>query len=126
MYKGIINYKFGGILILLVLIFPVLLLGCGKPALSFSPASLPQAYVGKAYQVNINISQNSTPVGSLTVEKGNLPPGLTLQFNKGTDSGVITGTPTEAGSFKFTLNVWCMGTNSPGQTGSHDYTILVK
>ena len=101
-------------------------MGCGKASLVFSPNLLPQAALGQPYQTIVKISENSTPVGSMTIDSGTLPSGLTLQFNKGTDSALISGTPSQSGSFKFTLGAWCMGTNSPGQSGSQVYVLIVN
>jgi len=124
------NSKFSSVFILGMLLtlalYCLLFAGCGRSALVFSPDPLPQAAIGQAYQATIKISENSTPVGSMTIDSGSLPSGLAFQFNKGTDSAVITGTPSQSGSFKFTLGAWCMGTNSQGQSGTHNYLLLVK
>jgi hypothetical protein len=38
----------------------------------------------------------------------------------------ISGTPTVAGTFSFTIYVWCYGTNVSGQTATQGYTLVVK
>jgi putative Ig domain-containing protein len=104
------------------------LLACGdrRPPLVFSPAELPEAQVGQSYSATISVSGNVTPVGDLFVEAGTLPAGLELTFNQGSDRAEVSGTPTDAGTAKFTLGAWCFGTNVSGQTGQQDYELVVK
>jgi hypothetical protein len=94
--------------------------------LKFSPDTLPDAQVGKAYDSEIRISLNSTPAGDIYVSNGALPTGLELVKVDGEDIAQINGTPSEAGTFSFTVSVWCYGTQVSGQTGEKDYTIVVK
>ena len=61
----------------------------------------------------------------MTVAAGDLPPGMNLTFLKGQDAAVLSGTPRFAGHYKFTVSAWCFGTNSPGQSGHHDYQLTV-
>ena len=91
----------------------------------FNPDKLPDAQVGVPYEVTISISQNRTPAGDISLSEGMLPPGLELVYVKAEDTAKITGTPTEAGTFTFTISVWCFGTNEAGQTGEKQYTIVV-
>jgi hypothetical protein len=65
-------------------------------ALSITTASLPGGVVGAAYSQPIAVSGGTTPVTFTST--GSLPPGLTMN-----SSGVISGTPTAAGSFDFTV-----------------------
>lgn len=100
--------------------------GGGRPALVFTPNQLASAAVGKPYSATITITQNVTPVGQMSVASGDLPPGLTFTFKKGQDAADISGTPSQAGTYKLTVSVWCFGTNVSGQTGQHDYQIVVQ
>jgi hypothetical protein len=93
--------------------------------LRFSPDSLPEAQVGTPYEARIQISLNSTPVGDFFISEGTLPEGMEFTFLEGEDAATITGTPTEAGEFKFTVTVWCFGTQVSGQTGEMTYTLTV-
>jgi hypothetical protein len=106
----------------------VLACGSGRPALAFEPAQIPTGIVGLPYVASVMVTQNETPVGDIYVASGSLPPGLTLQFERGgTNSAAqITGTPTTAGSYEFTVAAWCLGTNVSGQTGEKQYTMEVK
>ena len=103
-------------------------LGCTpRPALQFSPATLTDAQVGSSYAANITIGQAVTPVGGASVQDGALPAGLALALAKEpADTIEISGTPTVAGTFNFTIYVWCYGTNVNGQTATQGYTLLVK
>jgi len=57
--------------------------------------------VGTAYNATITATGGTTPLKAVTITNGSLPGGLT--FNATT--GAITGTPTAAGSFSFTVQV---------------------
>jgi hypothetical protein len=103
-------------------------LGCTpRPALQFSPTTLPDAQVGSAYAATITVSQAATPVGGASVQDGALPAGLQLALAKEPINTIqISGTPTVAGTFSFTIYVWCYGTNVGGQTATQEYTLVVK
>ncbi len=103
------------------------LLGCGPDPLVFSPTALPDATVGRPYDVTIAVSQTRTPVGGAGVMPGTLPPGLELKLSEAHDNTMhLAGTPTGAGTFHFTVSVWCYGTQVSGQTGARDYVLVVK
>ncbi len=98
----------------------------GRPPLRFVPATLPAATSGAAYTTEIVVEDNVTPVGGASVAPGTLPDGLSLELLPGhADTIRISGTPTRAGTFEFTVSVWCFGTNVSGQTGEQRYTITV-
>ena len=103
-------------------------LGCTpRPALQFSPATLPDAQVGSSYAATITVSQAVTPVGGASVQDGALPAGLDLALAKEPANTIqISGTPTVAGTFSFTIYVWCYGTNVSGQTATQQYALVVK
>lgn len=103
-------------------------LGCTpRPALQFSSATLPDAQVGSSYAATITVSQAVTPVGGVSVQDGALPAGLDLALAKEPGNTIqISGTPTVAGTFSFTIYVWCYGTNVSGQTATQGYTLVVK
>src|SRR5271157_4088470 len=103
-------------------------LGCTpRPALQFSPATLPDAQVGSSYAATITVSQAVTPVGGASVVDGALPAGLDLALAKEPEDTIqISGTPTVAGTFSFTISVWCYGTNVGGQTATQQYALVVK
>jgi hypothetical protein len=102
--------------------------GCtDRHALEFSPATLPDAQVGQPYSATITVSQAATPVGGAGIQDGALPAGLDFALGQEHDNTIrISGTPTATGTFRFTVSVWCYGTNVSGQTGTHEYTLVVK
>jgi hypothetical protein len=79
-----------------------------------------------AYETEIHISQNDTPVGEFSISKGALPGGMELVRVAGEDTAKIKGIPEEDGVFTFTVSVWCYGTNVSGQMGQKEYSIIVK
>jgi len=103
-------------------------LGCTpRPPLQFSPATLPDAQVGSSYAATITVSQAVTPVGGASVQDGALPAGLNLVLAKEPINTIqISGTPTVAGTFSFTIDAWCYGTQVSGQTATPGYTLVVK
>jgi len=98
----------------------------GPTALVFSPDQLPPATTGQPYHAVISVTQNVTPVFQMSVDVAKLPPGLSFAFLRGQNAAEITGTPLQAGSYKFTVTALCYGTNVAGQTGGHDYQLVVQ
>jgi hypothetical protein len=80
--------------------------------LALNPASLPDAVFGSAYSQIITAIGGS---GTYSYSAGSgLPPGLTLS-----SAGALTGTPTSAGTYNFTVT----GNDTSGHTGSQAYSI---
>jgi hypothetical protein len=84
-------------------------------ALQITTVQLPDGLVGGPYSSALNASGGSTPY-SWSVLSGSLPNGLTLN-----SAGSISGTPTVAGSFPFTMQV----KDAAGQSASGNFTINV-
>lgn len=97
-----------------------------RPALEFSPTTLADAQVGVPYAVTIAVNQAETPVGGATIQDGALPDGFVLALVEHQTKLQISGTPTVAGTFPFTISVWCLPTNASKQTGTQAYTLVVK
>ncbi len=88
-----------------------------RTALSFLTTSLPSGTVGESYCETIQATSGNTPYTfSYT---GYLPPGLSLS-----EDGVISGTPTQQGTYTFTITVTDAGT--PAQVDSQDYSIEIS
>ena len=114
---------------LLLFSISCMLFGPVRGPLQFQPDTLPPAQVGSAYEARVSISDNATPAGQFSVSEGTLPPGLTLETIRGEKwehTARISGTPTQAGAYKFKLFVWCYGTNISGQTGEKEYILVVQ
>lgn len=69
---------------------------------AFVDATLPGAYTGVDYTASIGIPAEGVNVTKYNVKGGKLPAGLAL----GSD-GIISGTPAEAGTFDFTVEMSC-------------------
>ena len=87
------------------------------PTITVTPATLPDGTTGTAYSQTVAGNGGTAPY-TFAVTAGALPNGLTL--NSGT--GDITGTPTAAGTFNFTI----MATDANGCTGSQAYTVNIS
>ena len=79
---------------------------------------LPAGVVGEQYNFVLTASGGTLPY-SWFVTSGSLPPGLTLE-----NGGFLTGTPTTASSYPFTIQV-TDGSASP-QVASQGFTIMVS
>lgn len=86
-------------------------------ALAITPASLPKPKVGAAYSQTLTAAGGTAPY-SWTQAGGALPPGLGLS-----SSGVISGTPTTAGTYNFKVSV--TDASTPARSGSKAYTVTV-
>ncbi len=73
--------------------------------------------MGTAYNANIVSAGGLQPAG-FTVTSGTLPAGLTLASN-----GALTGTPTAANTFTFTITA--TDNSTPPQTASQTYTVTI-
>lgn len=82
--------------------------------------SMPDATLDTPYSLSWAMANSASPV-TYAVTSGSLPPGLSLSTGAGgTNPGSISGTPTLAGSYSFTLT----GTNSYGHA-SQTFTLNV-
>ncbi|MFT4254491.1 MAG: putative Ig domain-containing protein, partial [Caulobacter sp.] len=88
------------------------------PTIVVSPGSLPSGTVAAAYSQTLSASGGTTPY-VFTVDSGTLPAGLTL-----TTGGVLSGTPTEGGSFPITIKA-TDGTTGGTYGGTESYTLVI-
>jgi hypothetical protein len=89
-----------------------------QPAPVFVACPTSTAQVGVAYSSAFVASGGVPPYSPYFITSGSLPPGLTENIL----TGAITGTPTTAGTFNFTVLVF----DSKGTPGSSDCTIVVS
>lgn len=89
------------------------------PVLSITTASLPNGITNTAYSATLASSGGVTPV-TWSVTFGTLPAGLTLNAA----TGVITGTPTAAGTSNFTVQAADSGTPQQKVTKALSITIV--
>ncbi len=83
---------------------------------TISPEGVPKGTVGSSYNQTITATSGVPPYRFL-ISEGGLPPGLTLN---GT-TGVLSGTPTSAGTYRFTMAV----TDADLCASSRSYALLV-
>jgi hypothetical protein len=90
------------------------------PALDLSPKTFPDGLYGSAYKSQaVKVTGGKAPY-TFSVSKGGLPPGMSLS-----NGGVLSGSPTAAGNFSFTITAKD-NSKAPGTlTGSQDYTLVI-
>jgi len=93
-------------------------LSIASPTLTITPPTLPAGIAGTAYSQTLSASGGTAPY-SYTISAGALPAGLTL-----TTGGVLSGTPTVAGSFAFTVTATDSTAGVAAQV-SYAYTLSV-
>jgi hypothetical protein len=88
-----------------------------KAAPSITTASLPNGQVNILYSQTL-VGSGGTPPYTWSISSGALPNGLTLSPT----TGAISGTPTFAGTFTFTVKL----TDSIGASVTKGFTILIR
>lgn len=86
------------------------------PAFTISTASLPNGVVGGVYNQTLAATGGASPY-TWTLAAGSLPPGLTLST-----AGVLSGSPSAAGSYGFTVRV----TDSTGAQATRSFSIVTS
>lgn len=96
--------------------FPIIV---GAPTMIVTPASMPNPAVGTAYSQSLGTNGGTAPY-TYAVSGGTVPPGLSVS------GGVLSGVPTTAGSFVFTISSTdsSTGTAAPFM-GSRSYALTV-
>jgi hypothetical protein len=91
--------------------------GGAAATLAISTASLNPATVGVSYSATISTNGDGTAPYTFSVISGNLPDGLTLA-----STGSLSGTPTTAGQYSFSIEV----KDVSGNTASLGYVLTVN
>jgi len=89
-----------------------------NPAISVNPSSLPNWTVNTSGYSQTVSASGATGVATFSVTAGSLPAGLSLNSS----TGVLSGTPTVANTFIFTITA----TYSVGASGSQAYTLTIN
>ena len=92
-----------------------IVVGAASVTLTLSPTTLPAGTVGAAYNRTITATGGTAPY-TFTKSAGTLPAGLSL-----TSAGVLSGTPTTAATYSFTIKA----TDSAANTGTRAYSVTV-
>ena len=88
------------------------------PPVSVTTTSLPGGEVGQLYSQTL-AATGGTPPYTWTVDAGSLPPGVVLD----SASGVVSGTPTSAGTFVFTMKATDAG--APALSDTQELSVAV-
>ncbi|WP_394663379.1 putative Ig domain-containing protein [uncultured Sphingomonas sp.] len=86
---------------------------------ALNPANLPAGTSGAAYSEALSATSGTAPY-SYAVTTGALPAGVTLS-----SSGVLAGTPTQSGSFTFTVTATDSSTGSGPYSATRSYTLVI-
>ena len=87
------------------------------PTINVTPSSLPSASVAQAYSASVSANGGIAPY-HYSVIAGTLPLGVTLNPT----SGTLSGTPTAAGTFSFTIQA----SDANAYTGSQAYSMTIS
>ena len=88
-------------------------------AVQLSCTPLPNGTECETYSASVLSVQGGTPPFTWSVSAGSLPPGMSIAAADGS----ISGTPTAAGTFTFTVTV--VDSTSPALTATQDQTITI-
>jgi uncharacterized protein YhjY with autotransporter beta-barrel domain len=91
----------------------------GAPTVIVAPATVPDAAVGAAYSQNVTAANGLAPY-TYAISAGALPGGLSLS-----GGGALSGTPTAAGTFNFTVRATDSSTGSGPYSGARAYSMTV-
>jgi large repetitive protein len=94
---------------------PYTIIIAAAPTITVSPATLPNGKVGLAYSQTVSASGGTAPY-TFSVSAGSLPSGLALS-----GAGSLSGTPTAAGTYNFTV----LATDTEGYTAALPYSVVV-
>ena len=84
------------------------------PTVAVGPSTIPDGTVGKPYSATLTSTNGTNP--SFSISAGALPAGITLSAG-----GVLSGTPTAAGNYAFTVRVTATGANA----GQRQFTLRI-
>ena len=97
--------------------FSIVIAAAGAPV-SITTSSLPSGTQNVGYSTTLAATGGKTPY-TWSITSGSLPTGVTLTAS----SGLISGTPTQSGTFPITVQV--KDSSSPAQTASQGFSIVI-
>ena len=97
--------------------FSIVIAAAGTP-LSITTSSLPSGTQNVAYSTTLAATGGKTSY-TWSITSGSLPTGVTLTAS----SGLISGTPTQSGTFPITVQV--KDSSAPAQTASQGFSIVI-
>ncbi len=95
------------------------------PNIVVSPGDLPNAQDGVPFNVTLSGS-GGTPNYTLSLVSGVLPDNVNFNYDPTTGTATISGTPTEAGVFNFTVEAQDSSAGTGPYTRDWSYTLLVN
>jgi hypothetical protein len=101
--------------------YKVVIQGATSGGLAVTTTSLPNGTVGTAYSAVVKASGGCTPY-KWTIASGALPAGVTAKASSTTTSLNLTGTPTTAATYSFTVKVTACG----GGTSQMAYKVAIQ
>lgn len=96
--------------------YTIIITNPGCPVITVNPATLPPGIIGTPYSQTVSATGGAAPY-TFAISAGALPNGLMLNGS----NGIISGTPTTAGQFNFTVTA----TDANGCQGSRPYSIVI-
>jgi hypothetical protein len=90
------------------------------PAPGINPATLPGGNVGTPYNQSVSVTGGLGPY-TWSISSGTRPAGV--NFTPGTTSATLSGIPTTAATYSFTVTV--TDSSNPSQSASVPYTVLI-
>lgn len=115
----LLGVRFFALLAVAVLLSSARLAAWQIDPLTIVTASLPNGEAGIAYRATLQPSGGVNPYTWQLAQGSHLPPGLRLRHH----NGLITGTPTTAGEYHFTLTL--SDVNAPPSHTQRDFTLVV-
>jgi MBG domain (YGX type) len=88
--------------------------------LVFSPTTIPDGLYGSAYANQSLTVTGGMPPYTFSVSGGTMPRGISLSAD-----GVLSGTPTAAGKYSFTVTAQDNGRGRSRSTGSREYVLII-
>jgi MBG domain (YGX type) len=91
-----------------------------QPKFVFSPTTIPDGLYGTSYTSETLTVTGGMPPYSFSISSGHLPAGMALS-----SGGILSGTPTAAGKYSFTVKAEGQAPGPGHHSGSQAYTLIV-